>query len=191
MGKWRWWKDILSPTPCSGSRLGMSNYSDDNDAALESAEYPPTSFYFSVSFSGANMDSDTSFQEVSGISRKIETEDVAEGGENRFVHHLPKAVKYENLVLKRGIASMRSELVKWCRKVLEDGLGAPITTQGIDVFLMNADGEAIRAWAFSNAYPVKWSVDGFNSTENKVSIETIELCYSTFRRLDAISSKAK
>ena len=33
---------------------------------------------------------------------------MVEGGENRFVHRLPKPVKHPNLVLKRGLATTSS-----------------------------------------------------------------------------------
>ena len=82
-------------------------------------DYPPTGFYFKVIFSATLGMSDTSFQEVSGISSEVELEEVVEGGENRYVHRLPKSVKHPKLVLKRGIAKMTSPLVIWCRSVFE------------------------------------------------------------------------
>jgi len=162
----------------------MQYYTSDNDKDLNLGEYPPLAFYFKVVFSGFDEDSDASFQDVSGISREMETEDVAEGGENGFVHRLPKSMKYQKLVLKRGIATRKSELVVWCRSVLEGGLNQPIKTMMVLVFLMNAEGLPIRAWQFDNAYPVKWEVEGFNSTKNDVSIETIELSYNGFSRVE-------
>ena len=38
----------------------------------------------------------------------MEIETVVEGGENRFVHRLPKPVKHPNLVLKRGSPRRRA-----------------------------------------------------------------------------------
>lgn len=159
-------------------------YTSDNPRNLNLAEYPPPAFYFKVTFSGFGDYSDHAFQDVSGISREMKTEPCPEGGENTFVHHLPTQMDHQKLVLKRGIAKKTSELVKWCKTVLEDGLSKQITTRVVGVYLMNADGNPIRAWQFTNAYPVKWAVDGFNSTENKVAIETIELNYNNFSRLE-------
>jgi len=153
---------------------------------LNPADYPSPAFYFKVIFPGFN--SDTSFQDVSGISREMETEDVPEGGENGFVHRLPKSVKYQKLILKRGISTRKSELVEWCSKVLEGGFAEKITPRMVHILLMNADGKAVRAWHFTNAYPVKWVVDGFNSTKNEIAIETIELSYNSydmFSKVDA------
>lgn len=127
--------------------------------------------------------SDTSFQEVTGIGSEIETEPYSEGGENRYVHQLPKSVKHPKLVLKRGIAKMSSPLVIWCRSVFEADFMAPIVPMPIMVYLMNEDKIPIRGWSFANAYPVNWEVDNFNSTKNEVAIEKIELSYNYTNRL--------
>ena len=56
--------------------------------SLLSDAYQPAAFYFSVRFSGTGGMSDTSFQEVSGISSELETETYAEAGENGYTHLL-------------------------------------------------------------------------------------------------------
>lgn len=163
----------------------MSNYAFDNPPEMESDNYPPVAFYFKVVFkvkSGV-LDDDTSFQDVSGIGYEMGTKEYVEGGENSFVHYLPEQVKTQKLVLKRGIAPRRSQLISWCRAILEGGFARKIVPRQIEVRLMNAEGTPIRGWSFNNAYPVKWSVDNFNSTKNEVAIETIELRYSEFSRV--------
>jgi len=145
-------------------------------------EYPPSAFYFMVGFGLTGGTLDTSFQDVTGIGSEIETEDLVEGGENRYVHRLPNGVKHPKLVLKRGIAKIDSPLVKWCQSVLEE-FTVPIEPQEMVVFLLNEDKVPIRAWSFINAYPVKWEVENFNSTKNEVAIETIDLSYNYSNRL--------
>ena len=136
----------------------------------------PAAFYFKVSFP-AHIDSDTSFQDVTGIGSELETEPVVEGGENRFVHQLPKGIKHPKLVLKRGIANLDSPLVKWCKSVLEE-FTIPIKPQEIQVSLLNEKMDPIRAWSFINAYPVNWAIEDFNSTKNEVAIEKIDFNYN-------------
>jgi phage tail-like protein len=126
---------------------------------------------------------DTSFQDVSGIGTQMETESVVEGGENRYVHTLPKSVKHSNLVLKRGIASLTSPLVIWCKATLEAGLAIPVMTQLILVSLLDESGLPLRVWTFENAYPVQWEVDPFNSTKNEVALEKVTLCYTGSMRM--------
>jgi phage tail-like protein len=143
--------------------------------------YPPPAFYFRVDFDGSAGISDVSFQEVSGISSEIDVESVVEGGENRYVHRLPKGVSHPKLILKRGIANNNSGLMKWCRSVLEQ-FKTPIEPKALQVKLLNGSGDPIRSWTITGAYPVKWEVGNLNSTKNEVAIETIELSYATHTR---------
>src|SRR2546425_10192350 len=82
------------------------------------AYYPPTGFHFRVEFVGVtDDDTEQRFQEVSGLSVEVETEELREGGENRFVYKLPKRAKYPNLVLKRGLLKSTA-LLKWLQAAL-------------------------------------------------------------------------
>jgi len=147
------------------------------------SDYPPPAFHFKVVFSGSAGMSDTSFQEVSGIGAQVETEDVEEGGENRYVHRLPVKVTHPKLVLKRGIAGVTSPLVVWCKSVLETGLISSIVPMPVQVFLLDEEGRPMRSWSFANAYPVNWEVESFNSMKNEVAIEKIELSYTHSERI--------
>jgi phage tail-like protein len=145
--------------------------------------YAPPAFYFGVSFGNGSTIPDTAFSEVSGIGTDIETESVVEGGENRFVHQLPKGVKHGFLELKRGITLLSSPLAQWCKKTLEGEFASMIELQIVIVKLLGADGAVLRTWQFNDAYPVKWSVDPFSSTKNEVAIEKISLAYSYCQRI--------
>lgn len=142
----------------------------------------PTAFHFAVRFAGQGKDVDASFQEVSGIGPSMDVEPYQEGGENRFQHQLPKAVKYQRLALKRGMAPVDSKLAKWCKDTLEGGLAVALKPGDIEVHLLDGQGETIRQWSFANAYPVSWSVDPFVATKNELAIEKIELAYAWSQR---------
>jgi phage tail-like protein len=144
--------------------------------------YPPPAFYFTVTFGDGKKVPDASFSEVSGISIEMETEAIVEGGENRYIHQLPKSIKHPNLELKRGISTLDSPLVAWCKNTLEGDFIKAILPQTIIVKLNGADGQALRAWAFINAYPVKWDVEGFNATKNEVAIEKMTFAYTYAKR---------
>ena len=146
-------------------------------------DYPPVAFSFKVVFAATAGKFDTSFQEVSGIKAEITTETYKELGENGFEHQLPSPPVYPNLVLKRGISSMTSPLVKWCKSVFESNFSIPFEPMDIMVYLLDEDLVPKRAWGFSNAFPVIWEVEGFKSDENKVAIEKIELRYNNLTRL--------
>lgn len=144
--------------------------------------YPPPAFYFVVTIGDGKAIDDTAFSEVAGIGTEIETEPLVEGGENRFVHQLPKQVKHGQLELKRGIAKLDSPLAIWCQETLEGEFITTIRRKNVIVKLMGAEEKVLRTWQFNEAYPVKWSVDPFSSTKNEVAVEKISLAYSYSQR---------
>ena len=152
--------------------------------AEDTTYYPVGAFYFKVVFPG--FSSDTSFQDVTGIGGEMEIEEIAEGGENLFVHRVPTRMKYRKLVLKRGITTKQSDLMTWCSAVLGGGLAVPIAPKDTVLVQMmkNGLGAPVRAWNFNNVYPVKWELDALNSTKSDVAIETIELVTNKFQRCD-------
>lgn len=137
--------------------------------------YPPLGFHFRVEFS--NIEGEFEFQSVSGLSVEVETEQIAEGGENRFKHKLPVRSKFPNLTLKRGVL-VNSELIKWCREAVED---FDISPADITISLLNEEHEPLMTWNVVHAWPVKWAVADFNAEESKIVIETIELAYNYFK----------
>jgi phage tail-like protein len=139
--------------------------------------YPPLGFHFSVEFS--SLKDEYQFQSVSGLTVDIETEEIKEGGENRFKHKLPVRAKYPNLILKRGLVT-NSKLVEWCQKASQ---GFEFKPTDLVVKLLNQENEPLLSWNVVNAYPVKWAVGEFNAEENRIVIETIELTYSYFKTL--------
>lgn len=149
----------------------------------EHANLPPVAYSFRVVFAENGMKDETSFQEVSGIGGEMQVEEVTEGGETRFVHRLPTGVKYKPLVLKRGVAPASSALATWCRSTLEGGLGRQILTAPLSVYLLDEQGDPLRAWLFANAYPTQWEIGNFDAMNNAVAIETITLSYTYCTRL--------
>jgi phage tail-like protein len=144
--------------------------------------YPPVSFYFEVRIAGIQTTGDSSFLEAEGLNVEREYETLKEGGENRFPHRVPGRLKFQNLVLKRGLMGTQSLLALWCMEALESDLGTPFGIMDIDVRLLNEKGSPLAVWNFKRAWPVKWSMDAFNATENKLAIEKLEFAYSYFER---------
>jgi phage tail-like protein len=142
------------------------------------AYYPPPGFHFKVEFSGiSTKKNDHQFQSVSGLTVDLDTEEIAEGGENRFKHKIPIRTKYANLTLKRGLL-VDSGVINWCRKALEDFEFEPIN---LVVNLLNEEHKPLLSWNIVHAYPVKWDVGEFNAEENKLVIESLELSYNYFK----------
>lgn len=143
---------------------------------------PPVSFLFQLSFDVKEDEDKGVFQEVSGISLQMNIEELENSGENRFEYRLPRAVKYDNLVLKRGLISKNSSLCTWIVNALDSGLNKPIEPKNISVALLDPEHETLRKWDFTNAYPVKWEISDFESMDSHFAIETIEFAYNFFKR---------
>jgi len=151
--------------------------------------FPPPAFYFNITVAGSGTalqlqsGTDGSFQEISGIEGKIETESVTEGGENRYVHQLPKATTYPNLVLRRGYVTKASFLSEWAAQTVGSTLNQPILTQTLVVMLMGADQTPLVSWNFARAWPVRWVTGPFDSMKNEVLTEVLEFSYAYVTRM--------
>jgi phage tail-like protein len=139
--------------------------------------YPPTGFHFKVEVHGLPPGgNDIRFTEVSGLTVELGTEEVAEGGENRFLQKYPGRAKYPELVLKRGLLP-NSEITAWIRECVED---LNIKPKNIDVKLLNEKHQPLMTWHLVNAYPTKWAVSDFNAANNAVVIESLQFFYQYF-----------
>lgn len=154
--------------------------------------YPPVNFFFEVKFLGRNLDKmavETRFKSVTGLNVSLESESLAEGGENRFQHALPTRTSYTALVLTRGLVK-NSKLIAWCNDAI---LNYDIRPMNLLVTLLHVNRpddskppdkiEPLMSWKVINAWPQKWSVSEFNAEKSEVVIETLELKYHYFEPL--------
>jgi len=147
--------------------------------------YPPLGFHFVVRIESLTYRGlpDIGFQSASGISASVGVEEYKEGGENRYAHKLPNPVTYPNLVLKRGML-VGSQLMQWFKDSVENYTYEP---HNIILILQSRELLPLQAWNFINAWPVKWTVEGFNAESNSIVVENIEFAYQYFRRIDLTS----
>ena len=135
-------------------------------------QYPLPAFYFEVKFDGFSE----SFQEVSGIGAEFQYEEISEGGQAGL--RLPRPAIHPPLVLKRGVMLRSSPFITWCAKPLDAEFQSLIETKLVEVNLLNEQGNPVRGWSFSNAYPLKWEMSNFDSMQNQIAVETVTLSYS-------------
>ena len=116
---------------------------------------------------------DIRFRKVSGLSSEVETEPVREGGQNLYTQRLPVGVKYNNLILERGMV-----------------VGSPLNVEfnvamslfkfaasNVLVTLLGESKAPLAAWLFMKAYPVKWTTSDLDAEPGLV-IDTMELAYT-------------
>jgi phage tail-like protein len=139
--------------------------------------YPPVGFHFKVEVQGLTAQADdVRFSEVGGLSVEMGTEEVAEGGENRFIQKYPTRTKYPELVLKRGLLT-NSKIEEWIKDCLEN---YNIQPKNIFVKLLDESHQPLLTWNIVNAYPTKWAVSDLNATNNAVVIESLQFFYQHF-----------
>lgn len=144
-------------------------------------EYPPQSFNFKVEFDidGVTYNS-SSFQEVSGLTAELEPIAYREGGENRLTHKLPGAIKYSNVVLKRGLITDR-KILDWCRDM---GFSNQNQTCDMKIILNNEYGKAVMTWKLNKAYLAKFEIDRIEEDKSGIAVEKMEFVVESFERLD-------
>ena len=126
---------------------------------------------------------DAACQEVSGLDARMRVEDIAEGGENRFVHRLPVSHAPGNLVLRRGVATAASPLIVWATQMVGATLGQPVETRTLLLHLRGPAGEPVRSWRFDHVWPV--GLKDIVVSGADMLFGELELAYATVTRVDA------
>lgn len=124
-----------------------------------------------------------SFMEVSGLEVSIETEDVAEGGQNAFTHKLPGRMTWPNITLKRGVTS-QDNLLEWLNASSGEkfaGNGNKLTRSSAAITLLDRAGKRLRSWDLEEAYPVKWTGPSFAADSESAADESLEITHHGFR----------
>jgi phage tail-like protein len=142
--------------------------------------YPNVNFHFLVQFprldpSGTSID--VAFQSVSGLDSTLETEQIKEGGENRFTHTVPVRRKFGPLILKRGLVGPdQSALTQFLQDVFANDSFDPLDV--VTVQLLDETHQALLTWAMSNVWPLSWKISDLDAMQGGVLIETLELNYN-------------
>lgn len=153
-------------------------------------KYSITGFSFLVKFAKDDegdgfdgfSDEECNFQEVSGLSVSLGVEEIKEGGENMLMHRIPTRARYQNLVLKRGLFKYKKgKLMEWLQDTL---MSFSFTPKGLTISLIDENQNPMATWVVINAYPVAMKVSDFKSTESAVVVETIELAFDYFKRVN-------
>lgn len=173
----------------------LANKSDSSSNKKEPAKVASDgflpAFHFNVNFSDLKIgdqivkQKDIGFSEVSGIGAELQIEEVAEGGENQFVHRLPKPAKYRNLVLKKAMAATTQPIFQWAEQAL---YYMKFSTCTVTVSIMKDDKHPLASWKFENAYPVKLEIGNLDAQKGEIVIETLELAYRYSQRVKSSES---
>ena len=135
---------------------------------------PSPSFRYHVEIQGIEV---ARFSECSGLDFETETFDYKEGGLNSHVHRFPGRWKFNNITLKKGIASDGKTLWGWVEDMVKNANSGEFTTHNVTITFYDLKGEAMRTWTFQDAYPMKWSASSLTADQNAIAIETLVLAH--------------
>jgi phage tail-like protein len=122
------------------------------------------------------------FRECSGLgseSEVVEHVAAAKGGQ-LVVHKIPGVLKWENIVLKRGVTD-DMQIWDW-RKQVEDGSVEKARKNG-SIIMYNQSNEEVARWNFENAWPVKISGPSLNAGTNEIAIEELTIAHESLERV--------
>jgi phage tail-like protein len=135
---------------------------------------PYRGFNFMVEIDGITQ---AGFQECGGLDASTDPVDYREGTDPNHVRKLTGLNKYVPVTLKRGITDS-DELWKWRQTVID---GKTERRNGSIILLDEAGAEKLR-WNFVGAWPSKWTGPAFNSTNNAVAIEALEITHEELKK---------
>jgi phage tail-like protein len=137
-------------------------------------EDPLVGFHFGVELEGKFAE--TYFTEVSGLGSEqevIEHKVVNDKGVE-VVMKIPGRLKWEDIVLKRGITS-NMDIWKW-RKEVEDGGVEEARTNG-SIVMYNQSLDEVARWNFQGAWPVKVTGPSVKADSNEIGIEELTIAH--------------
>lgn len=122
---------------------------------------------------------DMRFSKVSGLNVHTEVKEIPSGGQNQYRPRFPDGIKYDNLVLTRGMPFLSPLRISF-----ESALNAfSFSACTAFVILHGESGLPTATWMFENAWPVKWSFSDLDATQSSPVIETMELAYERFSKM--------
>jgi phage tail-like protein len=137
-----------------------------------------------------------SFQYAVEIQGKVSgyfTECTGLGSENEVIEHkvvdkrgkeiiqkVPGRLKWENIVLKRGITDSM-DIWDW-RKKVEEGKVDEARANG-SIVMMDQHLNPVARWNFENAWPVKVSGPSMKSDSNEIGIEELTIAHEGLWRV--------
>jgi phage tail-like protein len=136
---------------------------------------PYGSFYYALELDGIEVGH---FLEVSGLKSTAAKFEIQEGGLNNHVHFRAGVSKWENLVL-RFATHASQQLYEWKEKSRTREFTEEFETRETTgaIVLKANDGEELRRFNFTGAWPVSWEGPTFNSDSSELAIETLEIAH--------------
>ena len=150
--------------------------------AIEKFDDPYSAHYFALELDNEEVGH---FMECSGLKSTCTVFEIEEGGLNSRTHKRPGQNKWENIVL-RYATNTNMTMVEWRDSYLQgkylggsyngEYWGGEGKRDG-SIKLMNAHGDCVVRYSFTNAWPVSWEGPSLSGDSSALAIETIEIAH--------------
>jgi phage tail-like protein len=140
---------------------------------------PLVGYHFHVEIDGISQ---AQFRECSGLDSENEIIEYKEAGKDgqTFIRKQPGALKWSNIVLKRGITDVM-ELWEW-RKLVEQGKVDDARKSG-SIVLYNQANEEVARWNFQEGWPAKITGPQPKADGNEVAVEEVTIAHEGIERV--------
>ena len=122
------------------------------------------------------------FTECSGLGSEHEVVEhkVVDSKGKEIVQKIPGRLKWENIVLKRGITD-NLDIWDW-RKKVEDGKVEEARMNG-SIVMMDQELKPVARWNFERGWPVKVTGPKLQSNSNEIGIEELTIAHERLERI--------
>ncbi len=140
---------------------------------------PLTAFCFSLQIAGIVEAGEAFFKSVGGLKSESEVVPYREGGLNSHTHQLVGAIKWPNLVLKRGfVAKTGYKLLEWRQTWVRDDPRVQLKRLSGKIIQLDSQMQEVCSWVFYDGWPCKWEGPDYDASKTELAIETVEIAHS-------------
>jgi phage tail-like protein len=140
---------------------------------------PLTAFCFSLQIAGIVESGEAFFKSVGGLKSESEVVPYREGGLNSHTHQLVGAIKWPNLVLKRGfVARTGYKLLEWRQSWVADDPRVQLIRRSGKIIQLDSQMQEVCSWVFYDGWPCKWEGPDYDASKTELAIETVEIAHS-------------
>lgn len=119
------------------------------------------------------------FAEVTGINSESDVLEYRVGSQPLAVK-IPGRPHFGNIVLRKGVTTS-VELFRW-RQRIEQG---EADLRSGSVILLDPGMHEKSRWNFYGAWPCRYEAPHLDAQDNRISVETLELCVERIERVDS------
>ena len=140
---------------------------------------PLVGFHFKVEV-GAKVEG--YFTECSGLGSETEIIEhkVIDGNGQEVTLKIPGRLKWENIVLKRGVTE-DMEIWNWRQEVITGGVDGSRINGSIE--MLDQNGGAVARWEFTNGWPSKVTGPQPKADGNEIGIEELTITHEFIERI--------